>query len=88
MHRQDPQPLHTGGLVRRIRPAGSDVDPARDGLVDDDLLLLLQQRNQLLLGTDVAPDPPVGVVEEAPNGSLPSNHDSASGGRASVRDFS
>ena len=44
---------------------GPDIDLARDRLVDDGLLLLLQQRDQLLLGADVAPDPPVGVVEEA-----------------------
>ena len=44
--------------------AGSNVDLARDGLVDDGLLLLLQQLDQLFLGADVAPDAPVGVVEE------------------------
>ena len=55
---------------------GSDVDLARDGLVDDGLLLLLQQRNQLLLGADVAPDAPVGVVEEPDDGGC-----SARGGR-------
>ena len=43
---------------------------ARNGLVDDGLLLLLQQRDQLLLGADVAPDAPVGVVEEADDGGL------------------
>ena len=50
--------------------AGSDVDLARDGLMDGGLLLLLQQRNQLLLGADVALDAPVGVVEEADDGGL------------------
>ena len=65
-----PQPLHARGLVGRIGLAGADVDLARNGLVDDGLLLLLQQRNQLLLGADVAPDAPVGVVEEADDGGL------------------
>ena len=44
--------------------------PARDGLVDDGLLLLFQQRDQLLLGTDVAPNAPVGVIKEADHASL------------------
>ena len=65
-----PQPLDTGGLVGRVGLAGADVDLTGDGLVDDGLLLLLQQRNQLLLGVDVAPDAPVGVVEEVDDGGL------------------
>ena len=65
-----PQPLDTRGLVGRVGLAGTNVDLAGDGLVDDGLLLLLQQRNQLLLGADVAPDAPVGVVEEADDGGL------------------
>ena len=54
------------------RRLGADVgiEAAGDGLVDDGLLLLLQQRNQLLLGVDVAPDALVGVVEEADDGGL------------------
>ena len=59
-----PEPLDVGGLVGRVGLADADVDPARDGLVDDALLLLFQQRDQLLLGADVAPDVPLGVVEE------------------------
>ena len=70
MLRHLPQPFDTGGLVGRVRLAGSDVDLARDGLVDDGPLLLLQQCNQLLLGADIAPDAPVGVVEEADDGGL------------------
>ena len=58
------------GVVGRVGLAGADVDPARDGLVDDGLLLLLQQRDQLLLGADVAPDAPVGVIEEADDSGL------------------
>ena len=65
-----PQPLHAGGLVGWVRPTGADIDLAGDGLVDDDPLLLLQQLNQLLLGTDVAPDTPVSVIEEADDGGL------------------
>ena len=64
------QPLDAGGFVGRVGLAGADVDPARDGLVDDGLLLLPQQRDQLLLGADVAPDAPVGVIEEADNSGL------------------
>ena len=70
MRRDLSDPLDAGGLVGRVGLAGSDVDPARDGLVDDGLLLLLQQRDQLLLGADVAPDAPVRVVEEADDASL------------------
>ena len=67
MLRHFSKPLDIGG---RVRLAGSDVDLTRDGLMDDGLLLLLQQRNQLLLGADVAPDASVGVVEEADDGDL------------------
>ena len=70
MRRHVAQPLDAGGLVGRVGLAGADVDLAGDGLVDDGLLLLLQQRTQLLLGADVAPDAPVGVVEEADDGGL------------------
>ena len=58
MRRHVPQPLHTGGLEADV-----GVKAASDGAVDDGLLLLLQKRNQLLLGADVAPYAPVGVVE-------------------------
>ena len=70
MGRHVPQPFHAGGLVGMVRLAGSDIHPARDGLVDNGLLLLLQQRNQLLFGADVPPDAPLGVVEEADDGGL------------------
>ena len=70
MLRYLPQPLHPGVLVGRIRLTGSDIDLARDGLVDDGLLLLLQQLDQPFLGADVALDTPVGVVEEAGDGGL------------------
>ena len=70
MRRHVAQPLDTGGPVGRVGLAGTDVDLTGDGLVDDGLLLLLQQRTQLLLGADVAPDAPVGVVEEADDGGL------------------
>ena len=59
------QPLHPWVLVGRIRLAGSDINLARDGLVDDGLPLLLQMLDQPFLGADGAPDAPVGVVEEA-----------------------
>src|SRR5690606_21335502 len=65
MLRHIPQPLHAGGLE-----ADAGVEAAGDGAVDDGLLLLLQQLDQLLLGADVPPDPPVRVVQEADDGGL------------------
>ena len=64
------QPIYTGILVRRVGFPGPNIDLARDGLVDDGLLLLLQQFDQLLLGADVAPDTPVGMVEKTDDRSL------------------
>ena len=57
-------------LVGWVGLAGSDIDLARHGLVDDGLLLLLHQLDQPFLGPDVAPDAPVGVVEEADDAQL------------------
>ena len=54
------KPLHAGGLKADV-----GIGATCDGAVNDRLLLLLQQLDQLLLGADVAPDPPVHVVEEA-----------------------
>jgi len=65
-----PQPLDAGVLVGRIGLAGSDIDPARDGLVDGRPPLLLQKVDQPLLRPDVAPDPTVGVVKETGDGGL------------------
>ena len=65
MLRHIPEPLHAGGLETDV-----GVEAAGDGAVDDGLLLLLQQLDQLLLGADVAPDPPVRVVEEPDDGGL------------------
>ena len=59
------EPLDAGGLEADVR-----VEAAGDGPVDDGLLLLLQELDQLLLGADVAPDPPVRVVEEPDDGGL------------------
>ena len=64
------QPLYSRVLVSRIRPSSPHVEFPRDYLMDEGLLLLLQQRDQFLLGADVAPDASVGVVEEACDGSL------------------
>ena len=69
MLRHIAQPLHAGGLEATLAGA-SGSRAAGDGAVDDGLLLLLQQLDQLLLGADVAPDPPVHVVEEADDGGL------------------
>ena len=60
-----PQPFQAGRLEADVR-----VEATSDGLVDDGLLLLVQQRDQLLLGADSAPDAPVYVVEEADDGGL------------------
>ena len=70
MLRHLPQPFHAGGLVSRIGLAGADVHFSRDGLVDEGLLLLLQQRDQLLLGADVALDAAIRMVEVADDGGL------------------
>ena len=65
MLRHVPQPLDAGGLETNV-----GVEAAGDGPVDDGLLLLLQQRNELPLGADVAPDAPVHVVQVADDGGL------------------
>ncbi|UKL14665.1 hypothetical protein [Dissulfurimicrobium hydrothermale] len=70
MRRHLAQPLHAGGLVGRIGPAGADIDLPGDGAVDEGLLVLLQQFDQFLPGADVAPNPPVHVIEEADDGGL------------------
>ena len=70
MPRQLPQPLYTGGVVRRVRPPGPHVDLPRDGFVDHGLLLFGQQHDQLFLGADVAPNAPVGIIEEPHDGGL------------------
>ena len=46
------------------------VEAARHGAVNDSLLLLVQQRDQLLLRPDISLDSAVGVVEEADDGVL------------------
>jgi len=65
MLRHIPQPLDARGLEADV-----GVKAAGDGAMYNCLLLLLQQLDQLLLGADVATDPPVRVVEEADNGGL------------------
>ena len=65
MLRHITQPLHTRGLQTDV-----GIKAARDGAVDNDLLVLLQQLDQLLLGADVAPDPPIRVIEESDDGGL------------------
>ena len=65
MFRHVAEPFHTRGLETDI-----GVEAAGDSAMDDGLLLLLQQFNQLLLGADVAPNAPVGVVEETYDGRL------------------
>jgi hypothetical protein len=57
MLRQVAQPGYARGLE-----ANGMVQAARDGAVDDRLLLLLEQIDQLLLGADVPVDPSVGML--------------------------
>ena len=59
------EPLDAGGLEGDV-----GVEAAGDGAVDDGLPLLLQQRDELLLGADVAADAVVDVVEVADDGAL------------------
>ena len=59
------EPLDAGGLEGDV-----GVEAAGDGAVDDGLPLLLQQRDELLLGADVASDAVVDVVEVADDGAL------------------
>ena len=70
MLRSISQPLDTARLVGWVRATGADVDLAGDRLVNDDLFLLIQQRDQLLLGPNVAPDASVGMIKEADDGDL------------------
>src|SRR3989442_6337654 len=65
MFRHFTKPLHAGGF-----DADVGVEAAGDGAVDDGLLLLPQQLDQLLLGADVALDPPVSVIQEPNYGGL------------------
>ena len=59
------EPLDAGGLEADV-----GVEAAGDGAVDDGLPLLLQQRDELLLGADVAADAVVDVVEVSDDGAL------------------
>ena len=65
MFRHVAEPFDAGGLEADV-----GVEAAGNGAVDDGLLLLLQQLDQFLLGADVAPDAPVGVVEKPDDGGL------------------
>ena len=59
------EPFDAGGFEGDV-----GVEAAGDGAVDDGLPLLLQQRDELLLGGDVAADAVVHVVEVAHDGAL------------------
>ena len=65
MRRHVAEPLDAGGLEADV-----GVEAAGDGAVDDGLPLLLQQRDELLLGADVASDAVVHVVEVPDDGAL------------------
>lgn len=65
MFRHVAQPLYAGVFETDV-----GIDAAGDGVVDDGLILLLQPLDQRLLGADVAPNPPVHVVEKVDDGGL------------------
>ena len=65
MFRHVSKPLDARGLEADV-----GVKAAGDGPVNDGLLLLLQQRNERPLGTGVAADAVVHVVEVADDGDL------------------
>ena len=65
MLRNVAEPLDAGGLEADV-----GVKAAGDGLVDDGLPLLLQQRDKPPLGGDVPPDAPVNVVQVPHDGAL------------------
>jgi hypothetical protein len=79
------QPRDAGVFVGRIGLAGADVDLAGDGLVDEGLPVFFEQLDQLLLGADGAPNPPVHVIEEADNGGL--FGEGRKGNNATSKDF-
>jgi hypothetical protein len=54
----------------RGHEADTWIDAASDGAMDNRLLLLVQQRDQLLLGSDVAPDTPVHCSDKTHDQSL------------------
>ena len=58
------------GVELLLEFGGTDVDLARDGLLNDGLLLLLQQLDQFPLDADVALDATIRVVEVTGNGGL------------------
>ena len=63
MLRHVTKPLHARGFQADVR-----TEAAGDRTVDDGLPLLVQERDQLPLAIDTAPDATVGVVEEANDG--------------------
>ena len=65
MLRHIAEPLDARGFEAHV-----GVEAAGDGPVDDGLLLLLQQRDELPLGGDMAPDAPVHVVQVPDHGAL------------------
>ena len=65
MLRHVAEPLDAGGLETDV-----GVEAAGDGAVDDGLPLLLQQRDELLLGADVSSDAVVDVIEVSDDGAL------------------
>ena len=65
MRRDIAEPIDTRGLEWNV-----GVETTGNGLVDDGLLLFGQQFDQPLLGTDVALNTAVDVVEVADDGGL------------------
>ena len=65
MLRHIPQPRHSRRLEPHVR-----IKATRHRLLDDGLLLLVEQRDQPLLGAYIAADAAVGVVEVTDDGGL------------------
>ena len=59
------EPLDAGGLEADV-----GIEAAGDGLVDDPLLLLLQQRNERPLRAHIPPNAPIHVVQVPDDGGV------------------
>ena len=64
------EPRHAGFLVAAVGAAGADVDLSGKGVVDRDLPLFFQQRDNFPLGEDEFLDPSFDAFEEADDGAL------------------
>lgn len=65
MLRNIAEPVDAGGLEADIR-----IKPPRHRPMDDGLLLLLKERDEFLLGLDIPPNLPVGMIQKPHDGGL------------------